>query len=309
MNICPITYLPCGEERYSEKGLKLLNPRLAGLNLFNYSTQEQLAESLARVDKMSIQGVQPKLSVKLNVGKSTFEIVDIYGDYILKPQHPHYPELPENENISMKLAESLGIEIPVNGLLFAKDNSAAYFVKRFDRLPRNKKLHTEDFCQIAGLNRDTKYDYSMEKLVPLLDENCTFPALEKQKLFERILFNWLIGNEDMHLKNYSLITRNNKIELSPGYDFLNSTIVINAKEEIALTLSGKKSNFNRNDLIEYYGIQRLGLSKLFINKLLERIKSVYPDWIQKINNCFLSQTMKEKYLNLLEIRMKKINLI
>ena len=118
-----------------------------------------------------------------------------------------------------------------------------------------------------------------------------------------------LGNEDMHLKNYSLITRNNKIELAPGYDFLNSTIVINAKEEIALTLSGKKSNLNRNDLIEYYGIQRLGLSELFINKLLERIKSVYPDWIHKINNCFLSQVMKEKYLNLLRIRMKKINLI
>lgn len=306
MNLCPITYLPCGEEYYSEKGLKLLNSRLTGLTLFNYSAKEQLAESLARVDKMSIQGVQPKLSAKLNVGKSTFEIADIHGDYILKPQHPHYPELPENENVSMKLAESLGIEIPVNGLLFAKDNSVAYFVKRFDRLPRNKKLHTEDFCQIAGLNRDTKYDYSMEKLILLLDEYCTFPVLEKQKLFERVVFNWLIGNEDMHLKNYSLITRNNKVELSPGYDFLNSTIVINAKEEIALTLSGKKSNLNRKDLIEYYGTQRLGLSEAFINKLLEKIKSVYPEWINKINNCFLSQSMKDKYLNLLEIRMKKI---
>ena len=309
MNTCPISYQPCGSELYSEKGLKLLNSRLTGLNLFNYSTQEQFAESLARVDKMSIQGVQPKLSVKLNVAKSTFEIVDIHGEYILKPQHPHYPELPENENVSMKLAESLGIEIPVNGLLFAKDNSVAYFIKRFDRLAQNKKLHTEDFCQIAGLNRDTKYNYSMEKLILLLDEYCTFPLLEKQKLFVRVLFNWLIGNEDMHLKNYSLITRNNKVELAPGYDFLNSTIVINAKEEIALTLSGKKSNFNHKDLIEYYGLQRLGLSEIFIDKQLKKIQSVYPNWIFKINNCFLSPPMKEKYLNLLEVRMKKINLI
>ena len=308
MNICPITYQPCGEEHYSEKGLKLLNPRLTELVLFNYSAREQLAESLARVNKMSIQGVQPKLSAKLNITKSTFEIVDIHGDYILKPQHPLYPELPENENISMKLAESLGIEVPVNGLLFAKDNSLAYFVKRFDRLSRNKRLHTEDFCQIAGLNRDTKYDFSMEKIILLLDEYCTFPVIEKQKLFERVIFNWLIGNEDMHLKNFSLITRNNKVELAPGYDFLNSTIVINAKEEIALTLSGKKSNLNRRDLIEYYGLQRLRLSEIFINKLLEKIKSVYPEWIHKINNCFLSLPMKDKYLNLLEVRMKKINL-
>lgn len=309
MNICPITYQPCGDELYSVKGLKMLNSRLKELALFDYSAQEQLAESLSRVDKMSIQGIQPKLSVKLNVGKSTFEIVDINGDYILKPQHPHYHELPENENVSMKLAESLGIEIPINGLLFGKDKSVAYFVKRFDRLPRNKKLHTEDFCQIAGLNRDTKYNYSMEKLIPLVDEYCTFPLLEKQKLFERVIFNWLIGNEDMHLKNYSLITRNDKIELAPGYDFLNSTIVINSREEIALTLSGKKSNLNRKDLIEYYGLHRLGLPEIFINKLLEKIKQVYPEWIYKINNCFLSLPMKHDYLNLLEIRMKRIGLI
>ena len=144
----------------------------------------------------------------------------------------------------------------------------------------------------------------MEKLALLLDQYCTFPVLEKQKLFERVLFNWLIGNEDMHLKNYSLIARNNKVELAPGYDFLNSTIVINAKEEIALTLSGKKSNLNQKDLIEYYGLQRLNLSKLFINKLLEKIKSVYPDWIHKINTCFLSLPMKEKYQELLKTRMK-----
>jgi serine/threonine-protein kinase HipA len=306
MNICSITYQPCGGNSYSEKGLKLLNPRLTRLEPFNYSAQEQLAESLARVDKMSIQGVQPKLSMKLNVGKSTFEIVDTHGDYILKPQHPHYPELPENENVSMKLAESLGIEIPVNGLLYAKDHTVAYFVKRFDRLPRNKKLHTEDFCQIAGLNRDTKYSYSMEKLIPIVEEYCTFPLLEKQKLFERVLFNWLIGNEDMHLKNYSLITRNKKVELSPGYDFLNSTIVIDAKEEIALPVAGKKSNLNHKDLIDYYGLQRLQLSRSFIDKFLREIQSVYPDWKQKINHCFLSLPMKEKYLNLLETRMKKM---
>lgn len=112
------------------------------------------------------------------------------------------------------------------GLIYSKEHSLTYFIKRFDRKGQKDKVAIEDFAQLAGLSRDTKYNYSMEKLVKLLDDYCTFPAIEKAKLFKLVLFNYLIGNEDMHLKNYSIIIHNGKVELSPAYDLLNTSIVL-----------------------------------------------------------------------------------
>lgn len=261
MNICPITYQPCGDKKYSDKGLKLLSRNLTQLNDLPLTQEEQLREAAIRADKMSIQGVQPKLSAKLNVKDEVFDIVDRGGEYILKPQNNFYPELPENESLTMKLAELIGIEVPISGMIYSSDIKFTYFIKRFDRYGRNKKLSLEDFAQLAGKSRETKYDYSMEKLVTLIDTFCTFPAVEKVKLFRLTIFNYLIGNEDMHLKNFSLITRDNKVELSPAYDLLNTTIVVpRTQEEIALPIAGKKRNLSVKILIEYFGEERLKLN-------------------------------------------------
>ena len=116
-------------------------------------------------------------------------------------------------------------------------------IRRFDRKGQKAKVAVEDFAQLAGLSRDTKYNYTMEKLVKLIDRFCTFPAVENAKLFKRVIFNFLVGNEDMHLKNYSVITRDDIVELSPAYDLLSSSIVLTGDiDEIALPLKGKKSN-------------------------------------------------------------------
>ncbi len=158
---------------------------------------------MVRASKMSVQGVQPKLSAILNIKKGMFDIVDKNGRYILKPQHHIFPELPQNENLTMHLAATIGIRVPLNGLVYSKDNSFTYFIKRFDRRGQKDKVAVEDFAQLAGKDRDTKYTYSMEKLVRLVDDYCTFPSIEKVRLFNLVLFNYLVGNEDMHLKNYS----------------------------------------------------------------------------------------------------------
>ncbi|PXF56871.1 MAG: hypothetical protein C4B58_11785 [Deltaproteobacteria bacterium] len=200
MNLCPITYEECGDNKYSEKGLKKLSPKLKTLNDFAYSAEEQRMEAVARAAKMSIQGVQPKLSVRLNIKKKAFEIVDTGGCYIFKPQTFNYREVPENEDITMRLAELIGIEVPLHGLVYSKDGSMTYFIRRFDRSGRNKKILVEDFAQLCGRNRETKYDSSMEKVVSVIDRFCTFPALERLRLFNLSLFNYLVGNEDMHLK-------------------------------------------------------------------------------------------------------------
>lgn len=307
MNICPITYQPCGDKKYSDKGLKLLSRNLTQLNDLPLTQEEQLREAAIRADKMSIQGVQPKLSAKLNVKEEVFDIVDRGGEYILKPQNNFYPELPENESLTMKLAELIGIEVPISGMIYSSDGKFTYFIKRFDRYGRNKKLSLEDFAQLSGKSRETKYDYSMEKLVTLIDTFCTFPAVEKVKLFRLTIFNYLIGNEDMHLKNFSLITRDNKVELSPAYDLLNTTIVVpRTQEEIALPIAGKKRNLSVKILIEYFGKERLKLNDTIISQVLNKISTEWSRLEKLITDGFLSKEMKEKYFELLNSRKLRV---
>ena len=293
---------------YSERGLKLLAPKLKNLKKLPYSSKEQLNQALSRADKMSIQGVQPKLSAKLNIKKETFEICDINGKYILKPDHQLYPELPQNEDLTMRLAKDI-TDVPLHGLIYCSDNSLTYFIKRFDRIAKNNKIPTEDFAQLLGLTRDTKYDYSMEKIIPVIEKYCTFPKLEKIKLFTRVIFNFLIGNEDMHLKNYSLITDNNVTKLTPAYDYINTTLAIGVnktKEQIALSINGKKNNLTKKDLIDYYGIERLGIDKEIVNKILKEIKVLEPKWNNLIDISFLSNYSKEIYKLILNKRIRLI---
>jgi serine/threonine-protein kinase HipA len=309
MNLCPITYALCGENRYSEAGLKLLASGLKTLKELEYTAEEQRNEAFNRAAKMSIQGVQPKLSAVLSIKEGKFIVVDKGGRYILKPQHQFYTQLPENEDLTMKLANEIGLEIPIHGLLWSKDNTLTYFIKRFDRKGQNNKVPVEDFAQLAGLSRYTKYDYSMEKIVKLIDDYCTFPAIEKIKLFKLVIFNYLIGNEDSHLKNFSIITDDNQVRLSPCYDLVNSTIELKQKgEEIALPLKGKKMHLTRNILVNYFGMERCELTEKSIEKVLETISSAIPKWKTLIDISFLSKEMKGKYQDLMDERLTTLKI-
>ena len=148
-----------------------------------------------RGSKMSIQGVQPKLSTILNIKDKHFDIVDRGGRYIFKPQHQFFVQMPENEDLTMRFAALIDLDVPIHGMIWSKDHSLTYFIKRFDRKGQKDKIPVEDFAQLAGLSRDTKYNY--------------------------ILFCFLTGNEDMHLKNFSIINKIGKIELSLCYNLLN----------------------------------------------------------------------------------------
>ena len=304
MNRCPITYTPCGDNKYSEAGLRLLSPQLISLNDLEYTAEEQRREAYNRSTKMSIQGVQPKLSAVLNTKEGKFEIVDTGGKYILKPQQQLYPEMPENEDLTMKLAKKIGLVVPLHGLVWSKDGTLTYFIKRFDRKGRNEKVPIEDFAQLAGLSRDTKYNYSLEKVVKIIDDYCTFPAIEKLTLFKLVIFSYLVGNEDMHVKNLSIITENNKVTLSPCYDLVNSTIeYIKQDEEIALPLMGKKKHLTRSHLVDYFGVERCKLTPKSIDNVRETIFSAVDKWKELIEISFLSKEMKDKYHALLETRL------
>lgn len=308
MKYCPITYdFISDHENYSQRGLRLLSPQLTKLNPLAFSAAEQRKEAIDRIGKISLQGIQSKLSARLNIKENCFELVDKHARYILKPQSENYPELPQNEAITMTLARAIGIEVPLHGLVYSKDGSMTYFIKRFDRIAHNKTLAVEDFTQLLQLNRDTKYESSMEKVAKVISDFCSFPKIESKKLFKLTLFNYLIGNEDMHLKNFSLITRDQKIMLSPAYDLLNSTIVQkNPKEEMALPLNGKKNNLRENDFLEYFAKQRLGLNQKIITNILQEIKQAIPNWKLLIHHSFLSASMQEKYIDLLDMRYQRL---
>jgi serine/threonine-protein kinase HipA len=304
MNCCPITYEIC-EDLYSVSGLKLLSPQLADFKDFPYGKSGQLELALQYSDKLSFSGVQPKLNAKLNINTATFEVVKSGGTFIFKLPYAIFEELPQNEDLTMRMAACAHIEVPLHGMIYAVDRSLVYFIKRFDRVGKGK-LSVEDFGQLAGLSTEAKYDFSMEKLVPIIDAFCTSNKEEKIKLFRLTLFNFLVGNEDMHVKNFSLIRDKEVVKLSPAYDLVNSTIVINSKEELALSLNGKKSHFKKSDFLQYFGRERLQLEQATIEEVLLDLKRSLPLWKELIQSSFLSLKKKELYLKLLEERVNRL---
>ncbi len=217
----------------------LIDLTLAGVSL---KAQEM-------VGKMSISGVQPKLSVKLADREKDphLEVTGEGGQYILKPQVQAFANLPENEELCMTIAEDIGIEVPAHCLVHLKDKSLAYVVKRFDREGR-RKVHQEDFAQI--LEKQDKYNGSVEEIGRKLKVVSEVPGLDVQLFFERVVFNFLIGNGDAHVKNYSVIyNEEGLVRLAPAYDLVSSRVVIPGEaDESALTIQGKKSRIKRKDI-------------------------------------------------------------
>ncbi len=309
MKRCLITYEPiAGEGDYSERGLKLLDRNLPTLTPLSYTAAEQRQEALERAGKMSIQGVQLKLSAVLKVKGGCFEVVDRNGRFILKPPSLDFPELPENEDLTMRLAAAVGIEVPLHGLVRARDDSLTYFIRRFDRVGRIR-VPLEDFAQLSGASRETKYESSMEKVAAVFDRYCTFPAIERVKLFERTLFSFLTGNEDMHLKNFSLIARGHRIDLSPAYDLVNSTIALkNAREEMALPIRGKRANLTRNDLFSYFATERLQINDRVLTEMTARFQAAFPRWDELLAASFLSPEKKAAYSSVIAERKARLQL-
>lgn len=311
MSYCPISLepLPAGRS-YSEAGLKRIHPKLKHLEPLGYSYEEQLKEVRRRSDKMSIQGVQPKVSAVLKLKDSSFALVDRGGRFILKPNPLAYEEVPANEALTMSMAAAVGIEVPVHGLLRAQDDSWVYFVKRYDREGRSGKVHVEDFAQLSSLTRETKYDSSLERVVQLVDEFCTFPAIEKLKLAKRLLFCFLTGNEDMHLKNFSVWVRDGVVSLTPAYDLLNSTLVLeNAKEESALPLHGKKKKLTKKLWLDYFCQELLKLSEVQVAKIVQDLREAMPAFDRLIERSLLSEERQLGYRKIVFERAKRLGVL
>ncbi len=267
---------------------------------FGLSEIPQLAQKMA--GKTSISGVQPKLLVNFDKRKNVLIRHDD-GEYILKPQVTSpwpYPNIPENEQCCMDMAEELGIEVPAHCLLPLKDKSLAYVVKRFDR-KNGEKIHQEDFGQILGKE---KYSGSVEQIGRTLKDISSVPGLDVQLFFERIVLYFLIGNGDAHLKNYSVsyIERDN-IRLAPAYDIVCSKLVIPDEEDSAITINGKKNQLQRKDfdiLADYLNIPSRVRYEKFENKF-KVMKKIIED-------SRMDKKKQAQFLNIIKERIGRLKL-
>ncbi|MFZ9938539.1 MAG: HipA domain-containing protein [Luteolibacter sp.] len=308
MPYCPITLEPiAGGETFSKAGLRSLHPRLTRLAPLELTHDEQLRQARLRAGKMSIQGVQPKLSAVLRLKEGKFEITDTGGRFILKPNPFPYHDVPANESLTMTMAAAAGIDVPPHGLIPTADGGWIYVIRRFDREGRRKRIPVEDFAQLSGATRETKYDSSLERVATVVEEFCTFPAIEKPKLARRLLFCFLTGNEDMHLKNFSVIVRDQVVTLAPAYDLLNTTLVLEqAAEESALPLDGRKKNLSRKLWLDYFCTGRLGLPDRQVGAILDDFRRALPAWHDLIDRSHLPEAKKDAYHQLLDERSARL---
>lgn len=274
---------------------------------FDLEKLNELAKQIILQSK-AVTGVQPKLSLNIEKQKNQsprLTIVGLHGDYILKPPSSEFKELPENEDLTMHLAELVKIKTATHTLIRLKSGELAYLTKRFDR-DKGNKIAVEDFCQLSENLTEHKYRGSIEKIGKIAYAFTQNKGFEAQRLFELVLFCYLTGNADMHLKNFSLIENTyGEFELSPAYDLLNTAIVIpEDKEESALTINGKKSGFNLKDFNAL--ANSLKINEKSLQTIYRRFDDILPKWILWISQSFLSPNMQKDYIDLIHKKHQKL---
>ena len=266
-----------------------------------FKSTDVTAEAQKMIGRMSISGVQPKLSVTHDRRRHELIVVDTGGLFILKPPTDRFESLPENENLCMNIASAYEIEVPPHGLLPLKDIRLAYVVKRFDRLDDGSKLQQEDFQQL--LQTDDKYSGSYERIANFIKKHSDVPGLDLVGLFERALLFYVLGNGDAHLKNFSLIRKEEVgYQLSPAYDIVNSRLVLpEEREDMCLSLQEKKNNISKEDfqrLSEHFGL----LSKQ-VNNIFERLNALKLSIETMIEESFLNDRLRDRFLQIFRERM------
>lgn len=276
---------------------------------YSFEQMTDLAKSVVE-QRVAVPGVQAKLSMSLvkesqeNPGIRLTVVGALGGQYIFKPPSSHFPEMPANEHVTMRIAEAFGIRVVPSSLIRLESGELSYITKRVDRAENGKKVHMLDMFQITEAY--DKYKSSMEKVGKALHENSNNTLLDKIFYFELAVFIFLTGNNDMHLKNFSMIEISSGWVLAPSYDLLNVAIVFpEDTEELALTLEGKKKRLKREHF-ERFG-KKLELTDKQIQGVFERMIKYKPKAIEWIGKSFLSNDMKQAYINVLKKRYAQLN--
>lgn len=267
---------------------------------------EQIAvEAQKLAGKLSISGVQPKLSVRLEGDKLL--PVAAYGQFILKPQTQQFAELPQNEYLCMRMGGKFNLNTAESILLELSDGTPAYLVKRFDRLKKGKhmeKLACEDMHQILG--GPNKYAGSSEQIAKAIKQYCTFAPLELQRFFEISIFNFIIGNGDAHRKNFSLLTSEKGIvALGPVYDLVSSRLVIPEEEdEMAITINGKRNRLNKNDFLSF--ALNIGVDVKYAEQRILELIGLQDDFTVMVRESTLSLNLREQLNGIIAERLDRL---
>jgi len=268
-------------------------------------TRAQMDELAAQVirSQTTLTGVQPKLSLNLDKHKDSqkLTIVGLWGGYIFKPQTERFAMLPENEDLTMHLAEIAKIKIVPHTLIRMKDGSIGYLTKRIDRKADGEKIAMEDMCQLTERQTEHKYRSSYEQIGKAIRKYSTNAQLDMVDFLELVYFSWLTGNNDMHLKNFSLYSPAGEPVLTPAYDLLNAAISNPVDdEELALNLNGKKKRMKDADFRNAY--RTCGVPEIVFDRVKKKYVDLLPKFEEEIQRSFLSDEIKTLYIELLHRR-------
>jgi len=259
----------------------------------------------------TLTGVQPKISLHLNEhkGSNRLTVVGLWGGYILKPQTEMYPFLPEVEQLTMCLAEQLGIQVVPHSLIRMRDGEFCYITRRIDRNPSGDKIPMEDLCQLSERQTEYKYKSSYEQVAKVIRKFSSVPEMDLTRYYELLIFCWLTGNNDMHLKNFALYNpTGDEFRLTPAYDLLNAAIVNPSDpEELALTLNAKKRKIKKEDFVQ--AMQKSELSDKVIDNIFRRVIKKSAEWQPTIRQSFLPLEYQEAYWELVKERLGRLQTV
>lgn len=317
LNICPSTLAEVFHT-YSPLAIKLLfdGHQVSHILPFDSPNHEGAdnEEYAKHVGRVSLSGVQPKAGLIVKERQLVRPTEEERGRYILKPAPSSYALLerkdcPANEHLSMQIASQVyRIETAANALCFFRDGEAAYVTRRFDVAPDGSKYQQEDLASLAGLTKvnggsDYKYsNLSYEECAEIIGKYTTAPSIEILKFFRIVVFNYLILNDDAHLKNFSLINRGDgEYHLAPAYDLINTSLHLYEPRIFALDkglfregmLFSDTRTVNRGDFEEFG--RRIGLAPRLVKRELDAFASEQPLVKDLINHSFLSEKLKRYY--------------
>lgn len=258
----------------------------------------------------TVTGVQAKLSLDISRGHAgepqRFTIVGLWGRFILKPQTDRFAHLPENEDLTMHMAEAAGIKTVPHSLIRFVDGELCYLTRRVDRTKNGAKIAMEDMCQLSERLTEDKYKGSYERIAKLIRRYSSAPLLDVVNFWEVVLFSWLTGNADMHLKNFSLFRPANDYMMTPAYDLLSTALAMpEDDEELALTLNGKKKRIKREDF--EIAMRDSGLEEKAISNLFLRFSKAIPKWHELITESFLPLNLQQAYHDKIDKMVQKIS--
>ena len=261
-----------------------------------------LARKVVRA-QTTLTGVQAKLSLDIDKGgrnrPDRFTIVGLWGKFILKPQTDTYRALPELEDVTMHMAEAARIATVPHALIRFRDGELCYITRRVDRRDDGSKVPMEDMCQLTERLTEYKYKGSYEQIAKAIRRYSATPQLDVVNFWEVVVFSWITGNADMHLKNFSLYNPDGAgYTLTPAYDMLSTHLAMpEDNEELALTLNGKKRKLRRDDFIK--SITSSGVDAKVIDNMARRFGRALPQWFWLIDRSFLPEDMRRAYKSLI----------